>query len=326
MVTETLTPGTDWTVPAGIIGPLTVTLEGEAGDGPDGGKGGRVVAEMAVSAGDTLYIRSSSGGSAAPDSGYEGGDSVDIRVGGTTLSDRAAVAAGGGGQGTPDSASDINGGDGGGALFGGDGGSASGFDMGGDGGGPNSGGAGGSGSSADGTDGGFGFGGNGTFDDNTPGAGGGAGWYGGGGGGSNSNTGAAGGGGSNYVGGVDESANEGGTSTRSHGDGGAVTIEYDPQPPAQNLQLTDSTETTHTLEWDVPPLLSGVTSLDLYRVYRATEPGETRADYTEISTTTSPGYEDTGLTPGVEYHYRVGADVTVAEENYQITVTGFSEN
>jgi len=96
-------------------------------------------------------------------------------------------------------------------------------------------------------------------------------------------------------------------------------------PGAENLEITKETETTLTLDWDPPTLPPEVDSIEQYRVYRATEPGETRADYTEIATTMTPGFDDSGLESGVRYHYRIGADLFVPEADYQVTITGFRE-
>lgn len=310
MVTETFTAGEDFTVPDGVFS-LEVELEGEAGannSGDSGGSGGRVIGTITTVPGETFAIRDAPGG-IAPGSG---GDAIDIRPNGSTLSDRIAVAAGGGGAGS--SQEDGDGGDGGagGADTGADG--TFGGQAGGDGGTQTAGGAGGSGTSVDGEDGTLGAGGDGGSDEYT-GGGGGAGWYGGGGGSGDTGAlpgGGGGGGGSNYDDGLDTvTANERGTSTRTFGQGGLVTITYEQTPGAENLQITNTTATSNTLAWDAPTLPPEVDSIDQYRIYRATDPGTTRADYTEVGTTPTPGFEDTGLDNGTGYHYRVGADLVV---------------
>ena len=324
MVTETFTAGQDFTVPDGVFS-LEVELEGEAGEsaGGGGGAGGRVVGDVFTVPGEVFRIRDTNGGGSS--SGGNGGDAIDIRLSGTTLSDRIAVGAGGGG-----------GGSGGGAGSGGAGGAdtgeagGNGTSDGGDGGTQSAGGTGGDdpGGADDGTAGTFGTGGDGG-NDNRDGGGGGGGWYGGGGGAGEVSTGGndgggGGGGGSNYDDGLDTvTANERGTSTRTFGQGGLVTINYEQTPGAENLQITNTTATSNTLAWDAPTLPPGVDSVDQYRIYRDTDPGTVRADYTEIATTPTPGFEDTGLDNGTEYHYRVGADLFVPEAEGTITITGF---
>jgi len=308
MVTETFTAGQDFTVPDGVFS-LTVELEGQNGGGSNGGVGGRVAGELAVFPDQTLFIRSSPGGSSNE---ATGGDSIDIRRGGTTLDDRLAVAAGAGAGGFTTDDGDI---------FGGDGGADNGEDAdpGGTGGTQTNGGNG----DGDGQDGQFGDGGDGgTTANDKDGFGGGAGWYGGGGGESTDDfggIGTGGGGGSNYDDGLDTvTANERGT-----GGGFDVTITYEQTPGAENLAITDTTATSNTLNWDAPTLPPEVDSVDQYRVYRATDPGTVRADYTEVGTTATPGFTDTGLDNGIEYHYRIGADLFVPEADYTITITDF---
>ena len=328
MVTETFTAGEDFTVPDGVFS-IEVELEGEAGeDGSQpGGEAARVAGDIEVRPGETLFIRDTTGGSGVNGAG-DGGDAIDIRRGGTALSDRIAVGAGAGGGG--DKNAD------GAATAGGDGGADTGESApdalgadGGNGGTQSSGGLGGS-STEDGQDGVFGAGGDGG-DSSGNGGGGGAGWYGGGGGGGEdaagvNDDGAGGGGGSNYDDGLrNVTANERGTSTRTNGQGGLVTITYEQTPGAENLSITDTTATSNTLAWDAPTLPPEVDSVDQYRIYRGTDPGTERADYTQIATTPTPGFEDVGLENGTEYHYRVGADLFVPEADYQVTITGFRE-
>jgi len=312
MVTETFTAGEDFTVPNGVFS-LELELEGEAGAGTNSGDGGRVVGDIEVRPGDVLFIRESAGAAGLPGAGA-GGDSVDIRIGGTALSDRAAVAAGGGGESGASGETPAAGGDGG-ADTGQDGGDGTAGTDGGRGGSQTFGGAGGAGDTG-GSAGSFGDGGAGG-DSGINGGSGGAGWYGGGGGAgyatqTGDGSGGGGAGGSNYDGGLDTvTANERGTSTRTFGEGGLVTITYEQTPGAENLQITNTTATSNTLSWDAPTLPPEVDSVDQYRIYRATDPGTVRADYTEIATTPTPGFEDTGLDNGIEYHYRIGADLVV---------------
>jgi hypothetical protein len=318
MVTETFTAGEDFIVPDGVFS-LTLELEGEGGGGTSGGSGGRVVGTYEdVVPGDSISIRESVGGTGNND----GGASIDIRIGGTTLSDRVAVAGGAGGS--SDGLSSAAGGDGG-ADTGADGAVGS-ADTAATGGTQSAGGTGGTGFGISG-DGAFGTGGEGAISGSgTNGSGGGGGWYGGGGGGGSGSgqPGGGGAGGSNYDDGLDSvTANERGTSTRSFGQGGLVTITYDPVPGAENLTITDTTATSNTLAWDAPTLPPEVDSIDQYRVYRDTDSGTVRADYTEVGTTPTPGFEDAGLDNGTEYHYRVGADLFVPEPVGTITITDF---
>jgi len=110
-----------WTVPAGVTA-ITVDMRGgQGGQGyntqvgySDGGNGGRVVATLPVTAGQTLslYVGGAgahgNSGTGTFAGGYNGGGigyyragggggSTDIRVGGTALSNRVMVAGGGGG-------------------------------------------------------------------------------------------------------------------------------------------------------------------------------------------------------------------------------------
>lgn len=309
MPTETYTAGQDFTVPDGVFS-LDVELEGEAGaddSGDTGGNGGRVVGTLTTVPGEVFAIRTAPGG------GNGGGNAIDIRPSGGGLADRIAVAAGGGGAGSSQDPGDGGDGGAGGADTGADG--TFGGRAGGDGGTQTAGGTGGSSiGTQDGEDGVFGAGGDGGADEYT-GGGGGAGWYGGGGGAGDTGAvpgGGGGGGGSNYDDGLDTvTANERGTSTRDFGQGGLATVTYEQTPGAENLQITDTTATSNTLDWDAPTLPPEVDSIEQYYVYRATDPGTTRADYTEVGTTATPGFEDTGLDNGITYHYRIGADLVV---------------
>ena len=332
MPTETFTAGDDFVVPNGVF-ELTVELEGEAARElsnsqfdtyGDSGDGGRVAGVLDVTPGETLYIRRSPGGNSP--GGQDGGDSVDIRRGGTGLSDRVAVAAGGGGGGNFQDSFEFF------SAPGGDGGASTGENGGGQGGTQNAGGAGDT-DSFDGDDGAFGPGGDGGSGTNgAASGGGGAGWYGGGGGASQQNTqgpaeATAGGGGSNYDDGLTTvSANERGTSSRSYSQGGLVTIEYT-LARVKNLQTTSVDPTSIGLSWD-PPTLPDVATLNGYQIYRDTDAGTDRADYSQIATVDEgvTTFLDTGLNNGVEYHYRVGATFFIPEVDVNtLSVTGVTE-
>jgi fibronectin type 3 domain-containing protein len=70
----------------------------------------------------------------------------------------------------------------------------------------------------------------------------------------------------------------------------------------QNLAISDSaTEDELSLTWDEEP------QAEEYRIYRAQSSGSTLGDYTQIDTTTTVGYTDTGLEDGERYYYRVTA-------------------
>lgn len=297
MPSETLTAGDDWTVPTGVYS-LTITLEGTKG-ADDGfykrpGDGGLVEGEIGVEPGETYHVRSSPGGTGESDA-LNGGDSIDIRFGGTTLSDRIAVAAGGGGTGQSGFEEVGSAGGDGGADIGEDGDSSVG-EEGGTGGTQTSGGVGGEGSSyaEDGSDGSFGSGGAGS-------GGGGAGWYGGGGGGlSQGIGGAGGGGGSNYVGGFDTVyENERGGSFRELDEGGLATIEYEVTSVGY-LSVSAESNTSLKLNWSPPDGFDP----DTYYVDRSTYDG----GYSQIASTGSTSYTDSGLPEGAQYHYRIRVD------------------
>jgi hypothetical protein len=192
-----------YTVPA-CITEVTITASGaQAGKGQKGaaGKGGRVVATITVTPGETLAVYV--GNTGAPGSGASGGaggyngggngagysntcytgggggGASDVRQGGDGLSHRVVVAGGGGGGGGDPATCDASWGGGGGGLIGQDGqhSISGGIDSNGKGGTQTDGGAGGNWN--DGHNGGWGIGGNG----GKAGGGGGGGYYGGGGGG-----------------------------------------------------------------------------------------------------------------------------------------------
>lgn len=310
MPSETYTTDTDWTVPANITR-VQIEVSGQEGEtsyyNPDNdpGKGGRVVGELPVSGGDTLYLRFPNDG--GPDSTQfgagAGGNSADVRYGGTGVSDRVAVAAGGGGEGQKSGGrrNESGGGDGG-PNIGQDGGDGYGG-GGGEGGSQSSGGA-GDGSASDGS---FGQGGGGSSNGDYNGGGGGGGYYGGGGGGAaNAVAGAGGaagggGGGSNYVGGLDTvTANERGTSTSRE-----ITLTYTPAPT--NLSADTVRYRSADLSWD------SVSGADSYVVYR---------DGTEVGTTTTTSFTDTGLSPTTGYSWEVATVSSGSESGKSNTATG----
>lgn len=279
--------------------------------GAVGGLGGRVEGVLLVTGGETLTVNvagsngghggGGTGGSNSFATGGDGGGASDIRQGGSTLSDRVAVGGGGGGGGDGTNASG-DGGDGG--PNDAEGGADAGQATGGEGGDQNGGGSGGSGSSGgDGTSGSEGTGGDGGSAEAGSsfagaGGGGGGGYYGGGGGGAGDldGDGAGGGGGSNYTGGLDSVD----TNTRGVNSGdGEVTILFIATP--QNLTVTAFDAGSITLDWDA------ASGADEYRIYRATASGSVVGDYTQVDTTATVGYTDTGLLNGERYYYRVTA-------------------
>jgi len=313
MPSETLYPGDDWTVPEGVY-VATVTLHGQAGEEQTTfqssvGYGGRVEGDLSVSEGDTLYIRSSEGGDGY--GGAAGGDSIDVRMGGTTLNDRVAVAAGGGGVGGSDDEYDDNPGGDGGPDTGEDGDDAV-FSDGGTGGTQTSGGTGGAGANygTDGRDGSLGTGGRGD-------GGGGAGYYGGGGGGSaQGDPGGGGGGGSNYVGGLSNipyNGNErGGSDVTDYADPPKATIDWEPES-VQYLSVNIDSDTSLSLNWSSPNNVSP----DTYYIDRSTYDG----GYSQIASTGGTNYTDTGLPQGAKYYYRVRADGVQSSDTESATTT-----
>ena len=107
-----------WTVPAGVFS-IVVDMEGAEGSrttnyGNRGGYGGKVVADVAVTPGQTIYVyvggwpgdNNTNGGynggnytNACCGYAYGGGGGTDIRIGGTGFANRVLVAGGGGGGG-----------------------------------------------------------------------------------------------------------------------------------------------------------------------------------------------------------------------------------
>ncbi len=244
-----------WTVPGGVNS-ITVDARGAGGgqgagnSGGAAGKGGRLQTILSVTPGEvlTLYIGGAgveglsggaggyNGGGAggtggivngAPNVAGGGGGATDIRQGGTALSNRIAVAPGGGGGAGGANPPSAPGGDGGGLTgLAGSNGSAFGCcSVGGGGGGATqvAGGAGGTTSAeTPGNSGLSGVGGNGGGSTSYGGGGGGGGYYGGGGGAASNNNGAGGGGGGSAY-----SAGSGTTYTAGYQSGnGELTISW----------------------------------------------------------------------------------------------------
>jgi hypothetical protein len=215
---------------------------GNASVSAEGGKGGRLETDIPVTPGQTLYIFVGGMGDATGTPGYNGGGSgfggsfsnpgsggggaTDIRIGGTTLNDRVAVAGGGGGG--TENGGPATGGSGGGLVGGGPSPAANPWGctplVEPTGGTQSAGGTGGTSSTCawNGFDGSFGLGGN--SYNNYRCAGGGGGWYGGGGG----HNGCGGAGGSSYT-------NASATNvvhTQGYRNGnGVVILTYAPGPP-----------------------------------------------------------------------------------------------
>lgn len=105
--------------------------------------------------------------------------------------------------------------------------------------------------------------------------------------------------------------------------------EFDDIVAVENLTKTNTTATSNTLTWDAASL-PDYAELERYRIYRDTDAGTTRADYSEVGTR-DPGeteFVDTGLDNGTTYHYRVGADVVIPAidvDTAPATDVGFTE-
>ncbi|MYL67780.1 glycine-rich protein [Halorubrum distributum] len=316
MPTETFTSDSAFNVPNGVQS-VEVTLEGGAGGDAtfsssfqdvieleDGSDGGSVSGALSVSGGDTIYVRITAGGDSksvdARDYGEDkgaiasgaGGASADIRLNGTSASDRVVVAAGGGGGAAVGANRRANNSA---ATRGGKGGADQGEDA------PDAplanGGAGGTQSSG-GPPGG---------EDSTvvvedfdssfirnlymvTGAGG-AGYYGGQTGGANKqdNQAGGGGGGSNYTGGLDSvSTNDRGDSTTA-----SVSITYTAVPTLYGIG--DSGTGVAQLNWSN-------TGAESYGVYRSTYDG----GFNRIATVSGTSYND-NIGQGVRRYYRVSS-------------------
>lgn len=70
------------------------------------------------------------------------------------------------------------------------------------------------------------------------------------------------------------------------------------------LTVTDTTSTTVDLSCDA------VANADSYEWLRATSAGAAYTDYSQVGSTSSPSFTDSGLTDGTEYYYTVRAVVT----------------
>lgn len=110
--------GQKFKVPSGVKS-ITIDASAAAGAGgvlrPHGGRGGRVVATVPVTQGETLYVfvggqgsdafggfNGGGSGGSEPSCGncsYGGGGASDVRAGGSNLSNRIVIAGGGGGGG-----------------------------------------------------------------------------------------------------------------------------------------------------------------------------------------------------------------------------------
>jgi hypothetical protein len=216
-----------FTVPSNVTS-LTVDVVAARGGGQSGGLGGRVLATIPVTSGETLAVYvggqgtdatggfNGGGNGGSYSAGYGGGGASDVREGGSKLRDRILIAGAGGGEGGGDYQYQPPGrGGSGGGRIGRSGGSGSlSFGQGGRGGTQHHGGSGGvaGGSGSNGTPGKSGYlghggsGGNGGGGFGGGGGGGGGGYYGGGGGGgggsvdtSQNGNGGGGGGGSSYI-------------------------------------------------------------------------------------------------------------------------------
>lgn len=317
-----------WTVPANVTRVLGTLNGAEGGDAAPpsgsttttavGANGGEGVGYFPATPGETLYIYVggqgddgsaggaggfNGGGDGARNVGGGGGGASDVRRGGNTLADRVAVAGGGGGGGSAGADSlSVD------AGAGGAGGSQDGVSASTN----NTSAPGGTGGGQAGAAGGAGNGSqqavvDGSFAE-AAGGGGGAGLNGGGGGaadtfapetaGDGEASGAGGGGGSvGFPTGTQQSVTVGANA----GDG-SITLVYIETP--QNPAVTAHDATSITLDWDA------VTNADEYTVYKATATGSGFADYTELATTATVGYTDTGLLNGEKYFYRVTATDT----------------
>lgn len=271
-------------------------LPGKAG----AGVGGRVIGLVGVNGGETVRIEVGS----RPNSLTEGGGATDIRIGGTTLNDRVAVA-GGGGSGGDTGAQTAQLGEGGDANgptagSGGDAGA-----DGGEGGGQTQGGAGGS---LGGNDGSFGFGGDGGVAQNSSSTnivqatagGGGDGWFGGGGGGAfadastNEGFAAGGGGGANYVAGVDVVDSN---ITAPQADGEATVNEFSINESAQSL-----TNSRVELSWSAPPISATARILRERQFPDGSFSGQVSVGTTAASNTT---FVDNLAPPGESLRYQI---------------------
>lgn len=309
-----------WTVPSDVVAVL-VKLSGAGSHAA----GGYVEGALATTPGETLrfYVgglgdsttSGFNGGGSGPGGAWGGAGATDVRQGGSTLSDRKAVGAGGGGKGASTQGFQPGGGGQGGADTGQDGGDAS-TSNGGHGGDQTSGGSGGTGVGGGGVDGGDGSlgqggaGGNGSVGD---GGGGGGGLYGGGGGSGHDNDdteGGGGAGGSNY----DDDlanvvANERGTGSASQTHGVAEVVYVE---PPSGLSMSVLNDGTIDLSWT-----DNATSEDGYKVYRDTSSGVSLTAGNEVAdlAADSTSYKDEGLDPGTQYFYRVTAYTSDGQES-----------
>lgn len=318
-----------FTVPTGVTS-IQVTLKGAGGGNGTGGAGGLASGLLAVTAGQVLnifvgsagaanagttpgaggYNGGGNGGSAAGTgaaSGSGGGGASDIRIGGTAIGNRVAVAAGGGGAGAQ------AGGNGGGTTGGT--GTAGGTSNGGVGGSQVAGGKAGSGSGGGqgtaGTQTAGGLGGTVSGGTNARGGGGGGGGYWGGGGGYSgigAGLGGGGGGGSSYTGGLTSVTNTAAGGSAA-GVAGSVVIVYDQAPIGSPSSPTSGTyfdsAAAQTFSWTFSDADTGdtQTSADLrYRVVGS----PTWTTVAGIATTAASASIAGGtFTPGSQYEWQV---------------------
>jgi len=89
-------------------------------------------------------------------------------------------------------------------------------------------------------------------------------------------------------------------------------------PPVDGVQASNAVGTTALVSWVADPLSTGATG---YRVYRSTTYAFTPGGANLVHTTTDPNeasFQDTGLTPGVIYYYRVEAFNNAGESDPSI--------
>lgn len=85
--------------------------------------------------------------------------------------------------------------------------------------------------------------------------------------------------------------------------------------PPKNVSAAAPDSDTIDLSWDV------VSSANSYAIYRAESSGTSLSDYSQIDTTSSTSYSDTGRTDGTRYHYRVTSILDRGESDPSPEVT-----